>query len=90
MAKEESKEVVEQLRESLIRVYQLMEKDKLPKEGKLLTAPEMARQLRISRSKAYALLEKGKIPVVRVGSNVRVRQEDVDEYIRRNLSNGFG
>lgn len=58
-------------------------------ERLLLTGTEVARQLRISRSKAYDLMRRGVIPTVRMGRNVRVRQQDIDEFIRRNMVNHF-
>ena len=58
-------------------------------EVMLLTGTEVARQLRISRSKAYDMMRRGVIPTVRMGRNVRVRQQDIDEYIRRNMVNRF-
>lgn len=48
----------------------------------LRTGTEVARQLRISRAKAYWLIQRGEIPSVRMGRNVRVRQRDIEEYIR--------
>lgn len=56
----------------------------------LLTGTEVARQLRISRAKVYWLIQRGEIPSVRMGRNVRVRQRDIEEYIRRCLQNPFG
>ena len=58
-------------------------------ERLLLTGTEVARQLRISRSKAYDMMRRGAIPTVRMGRNVRVRQQDIDEYIRRSMVNRF-
>ena len=58
-------------------------------ERLLLTGTEVARQLCISRSKAYDLMRRGVIPTVRMGRNVRVRQQDIDEFIRRNMVNHF-
>lgn len=55
----------------------------------LLNADELAAQLRISLSKAYALMRQGEIPTVRMGRSIRVRQKDVDDFIRRNTFNAF-
>ncbi len=59
-------------------------------EEVLLTGTEVAQRLRISRAKAYLLIQRGEIPSVRMGRNVRVRQQDIEEYIRRSLHNPFG
>ncbi len=56
----------------------------------LLTGTEVAQRLRISRAKVYWLIQRGELPSVRMGRNVRVRQQDIDEYIRRCLQNPFG
>ena len=55
--------------------------------GKLLKAREVAEQLNVSRSFAYALMQSGQIPIVQLGRAVRVRPEDLDEFIRLNLTN---
>ena len=47
----------------------------------LLTAPEVARILKISKSYAYRLIQRGDIRSVRVGRSVRVREEDLLDFI---------
>lgn len=59
-------------------------------EEVLLTGTEVAQRLRISRAKVYMLIQRGEIPSVKMGRNVRVRQRDMEEYIRRCLQNPFG
>jgi excisionase family DNA binding protein len=54
----------------------------------LLTASQVAEILNTSKSFAYALMNKGEIPVVRLGKSVRVRQEDLEEYILSNVDKG--
>ncbi len=56
----------------------------------LLTGTEVAQRLRISRAKVYMLIQRGEIPSVKMGRNVRVRQKDMEEYLRRCLQNPFG
>ncbi len=56
----------------------------------LLTGTEVAQRLRISRAKVYMLIQRGEIPAVKMGRNVRVRQQDIEEYIRRCIQNPFG
>ena len=54
-------------------------------ETRLLTAPEVARILNISKGAAYKLIQLRQIPSVRINRNVRVRPEDLDDYISQNL-----
>jgi len=55
-------------------------------EERLLNSEEVAEILHISRSMAYLLMKRGDLPAVRIGSSVRVRPEDLDEYIKLNAS----
>ena len=55
-----------------------------PHDTRLLTAPDVARILNISKGAAYQLIQQKKIPSVRINRNVRVRQEDLDEFISNN------
>ena len=55
-------------------------------EIRLLKSDEVAEILQISRSMAYALMQRGDIPVVRIGTSVRVRPEDLEKYIRDNVA----
>jgi len=55
-------------------------------EERLLKSDEVANILKISVSMAYTLMRRGDIPTVRIGSSVRVRQEDLDTYIKENVS----
>jgi excisionase family DNA binding protein len=48
---------------------------------RLLKAEEIAKYLRISKSGAYHLLKTGEIPVVRIGTAVRVREEDLEKFV---------
>lgn len=47
------------------------------------TAPEIAAILKISKSMAYDLLKSRKIATVKIGKSVRVRKEDLEEYIQK-------
>ena len=55
------------------------------KSEKLLTAPEIAIVLNISKAKAYQLIQRGEIPAVQFDRTTRVRRQDLDEFIRRNM-----
>ncbi len=55
-------------------------------EESLLRSDEVAEILKVSISMAYTLMRRGDIPTVRIGSSVRVRKEDLDRYIKENVS----
>lgn len=59
--------------------------NKRPNIGKLLKANEVAELLSVSRSFAYALMQSGQLPTVHIRRSVRVRPEDLEEFIRLNL-----
>lgn len=48
---------------------------------RLLKAIEVARILNISRAMSYRLLETGEIPTVRIKKAVRVKPQDLFDYI---------
>ena len=50
---------------------------------KLLNASDVSKVLNISESAAYKLMQDGEIPSVHMRRIVRVRLEDLEEYIRR-------
>lgn len=50
----------------------------------LLKAKDVAERLNISRSQAFALMREEEIPTVRFGRSVRVRHEDLEEFIQMN------
>jgi len=50
---------------------------------RLLKAAEVARILNISRALSYRLLETGELPTVRIRKAVRVKPQDLFEYIDR-------
>ena len=54
---------------------------KLQPEQLLLTAAQAAQRLQMSESHVYRALEEGHLPRVKIGSAVRVRVEDLDDYI---------
>jgi len=49
----------------------------------LLKAPDVAKILNISRPMVYSLTSTGELPSVRIRGSIRVRQVDLDEYIRK-------
>lgn len=50
-----------------------------------LTVAEVATRMRVSKMTVYRLLHGGELPAVRVGRSFRVREEDVDEYLRKSF-----
>lgn len=53
---------------------------------RLLDAKEVAEILNISKVMVYKLMQMGRIKCVKINSSRRVRPEDLEEYIERNLS----
>ena len=51
----------------------------------LLTAQQVAKILNISPASVYKLMSTSQIPTVRIGRSVRVRLEDLAEYIGLNV-----
>ncbi len=51
-----------------------------------LTATDVALRLKISRALAYRLLASGEISAVRFGRTVRIRESDLEEFIRAHSS----
>jgi excisionase family DNA binding protein len=56
-----------------------------PDSQRLLKVKEVAEILQVSRSHAYQMMQRGEIPMVRVGSAVRVRTTDLDDFIKNSL-----
>jgi excisionase family DNA binding protein len=52
-------------------------------EARLLTVNEVADLLRVSRMTVYRLIKEGQLAALRVGRNYRLREDDVDEYLRQ-------
>ena len=55
---------------------------------RLLTVNDIAQQLQISQSFAYALMQRGEIPTVRLGRAVRVRPQDLEDFISSSVQGG--
>lgn len=54
---------------------------------KLLRGPEVAEILGVSRALAYRLVSEGKLKGVKFNRTVRIRPEDLEEFIASNLTN---
>ncbi|MGL5811454.1 MAG: helix-turn-helix domain-containing protein [Nocardioides sp.] len=51
------------------------------------TVAEVAAMMRVSKMTVYRMLHNGEIPALRVGRSFRVREEDVNEYLRKSFFN---
>jgi len=49
----------------------------------LLSIPEVCQELRMGKSWVYRRIKSGEIPSVKLGHNIKVRREDLDEYLER-------
>jgi excisionase family DNA binding protein len=54
----------------------------------LLNPADVAERLNVSKAQAYKMLKDGVIPSVRMGRIVRVRPEDLEKYIYKNIGLG--
>lgn len=57
-----------------------------PELPRLLKVEEVAELTKISTSHLYALINEGVLPAVRFGRAKRIRPEDLEEFIRSNLT----
>ncbi|HEX7739631.1 MAG TPA: helix-turn-helix domain-containing protein [Marmoricola sp.] len=51
-------------------------------EVKFLTIAEVASVMRVSKMTVYRLVHNGDLAAVRVGRSFRVREDDVNEYLK--------
>lgn len=54
-----------------------------------LRATEIAKILKISKALAYRLISEGEIASIRFGRTIRVRLEDLEMFIQRNMTNSM-
>jgi len=59
-------------------------------ESPLLTAKDVAKILKVSKALAYRLFSDDQLPAVRFGRTVRVKPEDLEEFIQRNTVGNKG
>lgn len=52
----------------------------------LLSVAEVARRMRVSNMTVYRLIRSGTLPAQRVGNQYRVREADVETYLRNAYS----
>ena len=49
---------------------------------RLLTVSEVASVMRVSNMTVYRLIKGGQLSAIRVGKNYRIRESEVDRYLR--------
>ena len=54
----------------------------------LLNSEQVAQALGVSKSFVYALMRRGEIAVVRMGRAVRVRPQDLEDFIQASVDKG--
>jgi len=55
----------------------------------LMNAAQVAERLNVSKPLVYKLMQTGKIQCVQINKSRRVRKEDLEEFIKSNLSNSL-
>lgn len=50
----------------------------------LMTTKEARARLKVSRNTLYALIESGDLKAVAVGSQYRITEDEIKDYIKRN------
>ena len=56
-------------------------------DKRFLTVAEVATVMRVSKMTVYRLVHGGELPALRVGRSFRVREDDVNEYLRKSFYN---
>lgn len=54
--------------------------------SRLLNAQDIAVALNIGLSTVYLLLERGELPNIRIGRSIRIRPEDLEEFIESKVA----
>lgn len=55
---------------------------------RLLTVSEVAGTMRVSNMTVYRLIKSGQLSAIRVGKNYRIRETEVDRYLRERVVGG--
>jgi excisionase family DNA binding protein len=59
------------------------EEEEKPGGVQLLSIPQLCRELGMGKSWVYRRLRSGEIPSVRLGRSIKVRREELEEYLER-------
>ncbi|HVL81330.1 MAG TPA: helix-turn-helix domain-containing protein [Actinomycetota bacterium] len=54
----------------------------------LLTVSEVASAMRVSNMTVYRLIKSGHLSAIRVGKNYRIRETEVDRYLKERVVGG--
>ncbi len=55
---------------------------------RLLTVSEVASTMRVSNMTVYRLIKAGQLGAIRVGKNYRIRESEVDRYLKARIVGG--
>ncbi|MGK2958911.1 MAG: helix-turn-helix domain-containing protein [Acidimicrobiales bacterium] len=55
----------------------------MAKDDRFLTVQEVAEQMRVSNMTVYRLIKAGELVAARVGRSYRLREAEVESYLRR-------
>jgi excisionase family DNA binding protein len=58
----------------------------LQNPGLYLKVADVARIAQVSLSQVYALVKNGSLKAVKFGAAIRIRQEDLEEFVQSNLT----
>ena len=82
---------LEQLEASFLKLEEALEGQGVaePPNGqgssKLLSVLEVCQELSMGKSWVHQRIKSGEIPSVRLGRNIKVRREDLDDYVERQI-----
>jgi excisionase family DNA binding protein len=85
------REALEDLESALLEFEESIsgEGPERPQERKgldLLSIPELCQELGMGKSWIYRRLRRGEIPSVKLGRSIKVKREDLEEYLERQRS----
>lgn len=67
------------------RVCEVAQKPNPFPEVRFLTVAEVAATMRVSKMTVYRMVHSGELPAIRVGKSFRVREEVLDDYLKRSF-----
>ena len=81
-------EVLEELESALLEFEESIEGNapERPEEGRvlgLLAIPDICQELGMGKSWVYRRLRSGEIPSVKLGRSIKVKREDLEEYLEK-------
>ena len=85
------REALEELESALLEFEESIggEAQERPQERQglhLLSIPELCQELGMGKSWVYRRLRSGEIPSVKLGRSIKVKREDLEEYLERHRS----